>query len=357
MKQKLLVLFLVLALLVVGASAQSEDTIVWSLGGDISTLNPGLVTDGSSFAVINAIYEGLFSTNIDTGVPEPGLTSWVGSEDGLQYTFTIREDANWSDGTPITSADVKFMYDAILSDTVESPHKAAVGAIASLEIVDDKTFVATLAEPNCTIWGSLGGFGLLTPVPSHLYAADFSDFMTSPNNLEPTVFSGAYALAERSAGEFIRLEANANYFGGVANIPNVVYRILGDPATLNQALQTGSVDYGFMYPDQLEQLVPQDIFNTFLYPNANSPIVIMNQQDPASYQAAYDEEGNLNELVPNAFFADVRVRQAIAMGYDKAALALTQGENAGSVPLTGPIVPSFYGAYDMSDLRDRKSVV
>jgi peptide/nickel transport system substrate-binding protein len=105
-----------------------------------------------------------------------------------------------------------------------------------------------------------------------------------------------------------------------------------------------------MYPDQLEQLVPQDIFNTFLYPNANSPIVIMNQQDPASYQAAYDEEGNLNELVPNPFFADVRVRQAIAMGYDKAALALTQGENAGSVPLTGPIVPSFYGAYDMSDL-------
>jgi peptide/nickel transport system substrate-binding protein len=350
MKQKLFVMLLLVMMLVTAASAQSADTIVWTLGGDISTLNPALVTDGSSFQVINAIYEGLFHLNVDTGQPEPGLTSWVASEDGMQYTFTIREDANWSDGTPVTSADVKFIYDAILSDSVESPHKAAVGAIGSIEIVDDKNFVATLAAPNCTIWSGLGGFGLLTPIPSHLYAADFSDFMTSTNNLEPSVFSGAYKLAERSAGEFIRLEANESYYGGVSNIPNVVFRILGDPATLNQALQTGSVDYGFMYPDQYEQLAQREQFNTFLYPNANAPIVIMNQQANGSFQAAYDAEGNLNELVPNPYFADVRVRQAVAMGYDKLALALTLGENAGSVPLTGPVVPSFYGSYDMSDM-------
>lgn len=348
MKHRLWVLVFSLVL-AVSTSAQSSDTLIWSLiGGDISTLNPALATDGNSLNVIVAIYDGLFHTNPQTGLPEPGLTSWTISEDGLQYTFTIREDAEWSDGTPITSADVKFTYEAIVSDVVESPRKQDIGAITSIEIVDDKTFIVNLDAPNCTIWGN--AFGALRPLPAHKFAADFSDFMTSSMNTTPDVGSGPYLFDERSAGEFVRLRANPNYYGGVPNIPNVVYRIVADPATLNQALQTGTVDYGFMYPDQFEQLTDRDRFNNFLFPNANSPIVIMNFQDREARQNAYDENGNLNELVPNKFFGDIRVRQAVAMGYDKMALAMTQGELAESVPLTGPIVPSFYGAYDMSDL-------
>lgn len=348
MKHKLLVLVLCLVL-TASASAQSSDTLIWSLvGGDISTLNPILAADGNSLNVISAIYEDLFRTNPETGLPEPGLTSWTISEDGLEYTFTIREDAQWSDGTPITSADVKFTYDAISSDLVESPRKQDIGTIASIDIVDDKTFVVRLAEPDCTVWGS--AFGVLDPLPAHKFAPDFSDFMTSPMNTAPDVGSGPYLFDERSAGEFVRLRANPTYYGGVPNIPYVVYRVVADPATLNQALQTGTVDYGFMYPDQFEQLTDRDRFNNFIYPNANSPIVIMNFQDRSNLQNAYDAEGNPNQLTPNRFFGDVRVRQAVAMGYDKLALAMTQGELAQSVPLTGPIVPAFYGAYDMSDL-------
>jgi peptide/nickel transport system substrate-binding protein len=126
---------------------------------------------------------------------------------------------------------------------------------------------------------------------------------------------------------------------------------VADPATLNQALQTNTVDYAFMYPDQLEQLPQAETFNTFLYPNNNTPIVVMNYQDPENPLAAYDEDGNLVELTPNKFFSDIRVRQAVAMGYDKAALAMTMGENAGSVQLTGPVTPAFYSTYDMSGVE------
>jgi len=350
MKRRLLVLLLSLILIVMGTSAQSEDTLIWSLvGGDISTLNPALATDGTSLTVISALFDNLFRVNPETGLPEPGLTSWSISEDGLQYTFTIREDAVWSDGTPITAADVKFTYDAILSDTVESPRKADIGAIASLEVIDDQTFVATLEAPNCTIWGS--AFVNLPPLPSHMFEADFSDFMTSSFNTAPSATSGPYMFDERSSGEFVRLVANPSYYDGAPAIPNLLYRIIADPATLNQALQTGAVDYGFIYPDQFEQLTQRDIFNSFVYPLNNAPIVIMNYQDPNNLQNAYDEDGNLNELVPNQFFADIRVRQAVAMGYDKAALAMTQGPEAGSVPLSGPIVPAFYEAYDMADIE------
>lgn len=348
--KRLAVLFLSMFMLVgITASAQSNpDVLVWSLvGGDISTLNTALATDGNSISVIGALFDGLFKVDPDTGLPQPNLATWEISEDGLVYTFTLI-DAAWSDGTPITSKDVKFTYDAITSDLVESPRKGDMTSIASVETPDDKTVVITLNTATCTIWGN--GFGSIVPLPSHKFAADFSDFMTNEFNLAPDAVSGPYMFEERQPGEFVRLTANPDYHGGAPTIPSVLFRIVADSTTINQALQTDTVDYAFMYPDQLEQLQEQERFNTFLYPNANAPIVVMNYQDPDQAQNGYDEDGNLNELVPNQFFSDIRVRQAVAMGYDKAALAQTLGENAGSVPLTGPIVPSFWGTYDLSSV-------
>jgi peptide/nickel transport system substrate-binding protein len=347
------VLVLLALLIVVPLSASQAQgnptTMIWSLvGGDISTLNGALITDGNSFTVNSYLFDGLFRANSDTGQPEPALATWEASADGLTYTFTLR-DAKWSDGTPITAADVKFTYDAILSDKVQSPRKADVSAIKSLEVKDDKTVVATLERPNCTIWGN--GFNVLVPLPAKKFAADFSDFMTNPYNTAPDVVSGPYTFAEREAGQFVRLTANPNHWEGQSKIESIVFRIVGDVSTVNQALQTGDIDYAFMYPDQLDQLQEQEKFNTYLFPNANAPIVMMNYQDSSNPQPAYDKDGNAVKFVPNKFFGDKRVRQAIAMGYDKKALALTLGENAGSVPLSGPIVPSFYNPYDMSSIE------
>ncbi len=345
----LLNIFVIFALVIIpmqgSAQAQISDTLVWSLvGGDISTLNFVLATDGNSLMVSGVIFSALFVPDPATGLPQPDLATWELSEDGLAYTFTLKEGIVWSDGTPITSQDVKFTYDAVMSDVVESPRKADMASIASVEIVDDRTFVVKLNAPNCTIWGA--AFASLIPLPSHKYAADFSDFMTSDFNNAPDIASGPYIFEERSVGEYIRLKANPSYHLGEPNIPTLILRVIADPATTNQNLQTGAIDYAFVYPDQLAQLPDLSMFNTFVYPLNNAPIVMMNFQDPASATAAYDEAGNLNELVPNKFFADTRVRQAVAMGYDKAALATTQGEN--SVPLAGPVTPPFYGTYDVS---------
>jgi peptide/nickel transport system substrate-binding protein len=356
MKRFVFVLCLLLALMpalsVANGSpdAQSSDAIVWSFaGGDISTINPALYTDQVSGYAVFAVYATLFISDPNTGLPTPGLATWEVSDDGLQYTFTLQDGVVWSDGTPITSNDVKFTYDAIMSDLVESPRKADLASIASVEVVDDRTFVAMLTSPNCTIWGN--AFTALVPMPAHKYAADLSDFMTSDFNLAPDIGSGPYLYEERSTGEYVRFKANPLYYKGQPKIPTFIIRILADPATVNQALETDTIDYAFMYPDQLEQLGDQSKFNTWLYPNNNAPMLLMNYQDPTDPQPAYDENGNPNTLVPNKFFGDVRVRQAVAMGYDKAALTLTLGENSGSVPLTGPVTPAFYGTYDMSSIQ------
>jgi peptide/nickel transport system substrate-binding protein len=350
MKRIFLVLCLMAMAVGMTASAQSNpDVLVWSLvGGDISTLNPALITDGNSNSVAGFLFNGLSKPNKETGLPEPDLATWEVSDDGLTYTFTLK-DVNWSDGTPITANDVKFTYDAIMSDLVQSPRTADMANIASVEVVDDKTLVVTLSQADCTIWG--GAFASFVPLPSSKFAADFSDFMENPFNTAPDVVSGQYVFVEHSAGEFVRLEANPAHYQGQPEIPALVFRIIADPPTQNQALETDSADYAFMYPDQFAQITTPDKLGTFLYPNANTPILSLNWQDTENPLPAYDEDGNPNTLVPNKFFGDVRVRQAVAMGYDKAALALTLGENSGSEPLTGPITPAFYSTYDMSAIQ------
>jgi peptide/nickel transport system substrate-binding protein len=236
-----------------------------------------------------------------------------------------------------------------MSDKVQSPRKSDMAAIKSVEVKDDKTVVVTVKSVNCTIWGN--AFGSLVPLPSFKFKADFSDFMTNPWNTAPDVSSGPYVFAERKAGEFVRLTANKNYYEGAPKIPTALFRIIADPATVNQALQTDNIDYAFMYPDQLEQLQSKEKFNTWLFPNNNTPIVVMNWQDSETPQAAIDKDGKPVTLKPNKFFADKRVRQAIAMGYDKNALTQTLGKNSGSVPLTGPITPAFSGVYDVSAVK------
>jgi len=204
------------------ASAQSSnpDVLVWSLvGGDISTLNPALVTDGNSIAVSNSLFDGLFRPNKDTAQPEPDLTTWTVSDDGLVYTFTMK-DAKWSDGTPITANDVKFTYDAIMSDKVQSPRRSNMDGIQSVEAKDDKTVVITLKAANCTIWGN--AFTNLVPLPAHKFKADFSDFMTNSFNTAPDATSGPYLFDEHKASEYVRVKANPDYFAGAPKIPTVL---------------------------------------------------------------------------------------------------------------------------------------
>ena len=278
MKRYAVLLSILLLIVVPTVLAQDDTTLLRNtLGGNVSTLNPILAADSASLDVISFLFEGLFDVDPQTAQPMPALTTWDVSDDGLTYTFHINADANWSDGTPITANDVLFTYNAIKNDAVESPRKGDIQLISDLTVDDDKTFTVTLSQPNCTVWGS--AFNALAPIPEHMYSSDFSEFMTNDFNNQPTVTSGPYVWSETSPDEFVRLTANENYYKGAPKIPTVINRVIADAAIQNQALQTGEIDYAFMYPDQLEQLGDQDPFNVFVFPLNNTPMLIMNWAD------------------------------------------------------------------------------
>jgi len=310
----------------------------------MTTLNPILMTDGGSFDVAQFIWAGLFNVDPMTGLPVPGMASWEISEDGLTYTFTIRDEAVWSDGVPVTAQDVKFTYEAIANDTVQSPRKSDIESIAAVNIIDDKTFEIVLSAVNCTIWNNLAS-SLNSPLPSHKYAADFSDIMTSDFNVNPDIASGPYILEEHQADEYTRLRANPNYYLGEPQIPAVIVRVLPDKAIQNQALVAGEIDYAFMYPDELAQLPSLEGLNTFSYPLHNTPVLALNWADPENPMPAWDAEGNRVDQPPHPILSDVRVRQAIAMGYDKDAILATLGEGNG-VRLISAIIPTITWAFN-----------
>lgn len=338
----MLVLFVFVFLPMAAVWAQDAETVVIRGLGNITTFNPVLAGDGASFQAYALLWPPPFEVDSFTGEVIPGLTSWTISDDGLTYTFTIRDDAVWSDGRPIIAADMKFVIDAAKSDKVETGLKANAELFESVNIINDKTYEVVLSQVNCA---ALSDFGAFRFMPSHRYAADFSDFNDNPLNTDPDISGGPYILDEWRPDEFQRYHANPTYWKGEPAIPFLINRVLEDPTLMLQALQAGEVDYANMQGDLFEQIANTESLQFQAFPQITVSFLALNWADPNSPQAAYDSEGNLVEQTPHPLFSDVRVRKAVAMGYNKQDILDTLGENGGT-RLFGVVVPTLSWAYN-----------
>ena len=145
-----LLMLVLAALLPVAVLAQSSDTIVIRGLGNITTFNPLMTNDGASYQAYALLWPAPFDTDSFTGEAIPGLTSWTISEDGLTYTFTIREDAVWSDGTPITADDMIFAINAIKSEDINTVLETNVASINSVKALNTRK--ASPKAPRSSGW-------------------------------------------------------------------------------------------------------------------------------------------------------------------------------------------------------------
>ncbi|MBV7332630.1 ABC transporter substrate-binding protein, partial [Chloroflexi bacterium TSY] len=311
--------------------------------GELDFMEPALSSDGASLQARNLLWPALINTDETTGAPVPGLQSWEVSEDTLTYTFQIREDAVWSDGVSISSADVKFMIEAIQSD-IETVYETAVEQIEAVNIIDEKNYEIVLSEINCAFLSSFGAIRLL---PAHKYAADFSDFETSDFNMNPDVSGGPYILEEWAPTEFEAYRANPDYWGGAPGIPNLVNRVMEDATIGVQAIQAGEVDYMTMQGDLFQQITNRDHLNWSSYPQTSVGFLSLNWKDPDDPQSAYDEDGNPIEQAPHPLFGDVRVRKAVALGVNVQDMIDAMGPDGGT-PLVGTVSPFQAGPITMT---------
>jgi peptide/nickel transport system substrate-binding protein len=328
-------LFLVLSL-----PAMAQDTelpgpgeggpiIAPNFGADIATLNPFLSDDGPSNTIIGRIYPGFIGVDDDLGNFAPGapgglVTDWTASEDGLTYTFTMRDDWTWSDGTPITAADVVYSWTVLEDEAVNLSGSfiSTRDAIESVTAVDDYTIEMTFATPDCTAINNAGGLPI---VPAHIWQEQFpnnADMNESQFNLTAPVSANAWQFLDFAPGEQVTLIAEPTYPDAIEGyvIPEGwIFKNVADQTVQVEQFLAGQLTTMGAPSNRQQELL--DMVNAgelqgYESQRANVRFIGYNLADPNNPQPGLDEEGNPIDQGLHPVLSDVRVRQALSYGMD-----------------------------------------
>ena len=263
--------------------ASGKTDIVIAVDADIDTLHPTDFSTTVELNVLNQIYDTLMYLNPDgTHDPEPRIAeSYEISEDGLDYTFHIRDDVTFHDGTPVTVDDVVFSLELYKASEYQG---SQISMMTSVEATDEHTVVCHLDSPYAPFLA-----GILSPNISSkaYYESDPEAFVTNP------IGSGPYKYVSRSIGSNIVLEANEDYYRGAPAIKNVRFEVIPNTSNMAISLQTPveGVDFAEIDSSVLAQLEANPQITVVEVPTSSFTYVSMNlEKEP---------------------FNDVKVRQAI----------------------------------------------
>lgn len=221
--------------------------ITIALGNEPSNLNPDLSSDYANQILGCMVYQGLVQVTRD-GEIEPLLArSWTVSDDGLTYTFDL-VTANWHDGKPFTSADVKYSltevsakFGPIFSSAGKMIERVEAPAADKVVVTLRKSFGPFLMSLACPQNGAI--------MPAHIFQG--TDPVTNPASQAAPVGTGPFKLAEWRRGEFIRMERNDDYWeDGKPYLDEVYARVIPQPSSRLQSLRAGEVDFigGYYLP-------------------------------------------------------------------------------------------------------------
>lgn len=298
---------LLLTLAAVPAALAQEDgptVLVVGLTQNWDTLNPNAGYLVSEWEFWTLQYAGLTNVDQDLETTPDLAESWVGSDDGLTWTYTLREGLLWSDGTPLTAEDIAWN----INTSVEQEwwnHVETTGNLTATAI-DERTveIVSSVPDPN------LPQLGVLI-FPKHIWepVATDADTAATYENLDG-VGSGPYVLKDYQPSQTLTLEANPNWWGWEGREPGVdeiVFRQFGNTDAMVAALQTGEIDAAAAVPGSAVAQLESD---------PNIGIV-------PGYQSGWEQiaiNGGMGEGDFHPAVADVQVRQAMAHGVDTQAI-------------------------------------
>lgn len=279
-----------------GASAADKTDLVIAVDADVDTLHATDMSTTIEVTVLNQVYDTLMHMNPDgTEEPEPRIAeSYEISEDGLDYTFKIRQDATFHDGTPVTVEDVVFSIERYKASEYQG---SQIAMMASVEAIDDTTVVCHLDTPYAPFLQ-----GICSPYifPKAYYEAGEETFAATP------VGSGPYKFVSRTAGSNIVLEANEDYYRGAPAIKNITFEVIPDTATMAIALQTGEISFAEIDASVLAQLEANPAISISEVPTSTFSYISMNTE-----KAPFD-----NVLVRQAVNYAINRENLVAVCYE-----------------------------------------
>ncbi len=197
---------------------------------DLDSLVPSLSQGAGTQEILFNIYEGLYKPDSEGNLVPAVASDYTMSEDGLVYTFTLREGIQFHNGNPVTVQDVKYSIETCAGLNGGEPVISAFSNIESVEAPDDGTVVITLKESSSPF------MAILSTVEAAIVPADADDLQTNP------VGTGPYRFVSRSLQENVVLERFDDYWGEPAHIKDITLKVLADSDSIVMNLEGGAVD-------------------------------------------------------------------------------------------------------------------
>ena len=287
------------------ANSWDKDTLVYAWSSNVGPLNPHAYGANKMFAQA-LVYEPLVQYG-EGGKIIPWLAeSWQISSDGKVYTFTLRDNVLFSDGTPFNADAVVKNFDAVRKNIKRHDWLATADMIDSYRALDARTFELTLKQPYAA---ALQELTLVRPLRFLSPAAMPQDGNTG-EGIKAPIGTGPWILAESRKGEFDRFVRNDNYWGEKPRMRQLVIKVIPDAETRAVALETDEVD--------LIATAIADHGSAGVNPDAYAAL----SKDPA-YSTSQSAPRNTRLLAMNtALFPtnELAVRQAIVRGIDRQAI-------------------------------------
>ncbi len=348
-----LLTLLALALLAAGCGDRAPDgsrvtdegvTFHRGNGAEPATLDPHRAEDSASFEILRDLYEGLTTGTVEAKVVPGTAESWDVSPDGLTWTFTLRADAAWSNGDPVTAADFVAGFRRTVDPATASTYAQVLIPVKNAEAVNrgdlppealgvsapgERTFVVELGAPT-PYFLSLLTHSATYPLHRASFAAHGENFARAGN----MVSNGAYALDEWAVNSFVRLRRNPHYHDAQdVQIDTVYYYPIEEHSAELQRYRAGELDFTQSVPNSQYDWIRANLGDELhVTPYLSTYLFVLDLSEPP--------------------FDDARVRQALAMAVDRQTLVekVLGGGQQGAWGLVPPGVDNYTPAeYDWKD--------
>ena len=328
-----------------GEDLADNQAYTYRMLDSVKSLDPQLISSVEDSDVARGLFEGLFNEDGDGNLVPAGAVSYTVSDDKLVYTFKLRPEAKWSDGTPVTAADYVYGWQRLVDPALASEYAyylelaqvknaAAVTAGTAkpadlgVKAIDDLTLEVTLENPIPYFVKMLTNSATF-PAPKAAIDKFGADWTKQPN----IVTNGAYLLSEVVDGEKYVEVKNPNYWDAANVIMSpITALVINDEDAALTRYQAGELDRTDVPSGQYPRLKEQ-------FPD---------EARSTPYACAYDYIINLAEGKGNEALKDVRVRKALSYAVDRDVIVnnILQGGQTPAYSWTPPAI----NGYAMPDI-------
>ena len=333
---------LLVCLLAAGA-ASAETVLRRGNAYEPATLDPFKTTTIYESFIVGDLFEGLTIKGIDA-TPQPGVAeSWELSDDSMSWTFYLRADNQWSDGTPLTSADVVFSFQRLMDPAtasqfptlfyvIKNGRAVNTGELPPEELgvvaVDELTVRIDLDKPAPFLPGLLSN-AFATTVPQHAIEK-YGDDWVKPGTM---ISNGAFTLQVWESFDRIEITKNPLFHeAGSVQLDRVIYYPTEDFNSALQRFRSGELDMSYEFPVSRYEWLQENLASeTRVSPALNTMYLSVNQTKPP--------------------LDDIRVRKALSLAIDRTAIT-DQVLQSGEIPAYG-FVPNGMPGYTTGSLDFR----